>query len=286
MNKQSSTDGPIYTAEVKANKNRLQVTDTDREVRELVLEIDDPGFTCEAGQSIGVYAPEPDSGQPEHLRWYSIADAPARDHHKRLNLTICVRRMVWQDSDSGQTKRGVASNYLCDRSPGDTVRLTGPRGTPFVMPPTNDATIICIGTGTGIAPFRHFIKALARKYPDWQGVLRLFYGAQNGLDVLYANDPNSDWEQYFDQETFALIQRMSPPPNWADPIGWDLAFSERGDELIRLLEQPNTYVYVAGLKEIGKRLDQLFAKLMGSLNAWTLQKQELMAAGRWTELLY
>lgn len=286
MSKQSPTALPAYTAEVKANKNRCNSSDTSREVRELVLEIDAPDFSCEAGQSIGVYAPEPPHGQPNHLRWYSIADAPARDDRRRLNLTICVRRMVWPDPDSGQTTYGVASNYLCDLKPGETLRVTGPRGTPFVIPPTNDSTVICIGTGTGIAPFRHFIKALARKHPDWKGVVRLFYGAQNGLDILYANDPNSDWEQYFDQETFDIIERMSPPPNWADPIGWDLAFSERGDELIRLLEQPNTYVYVAGLREIGQRLDQLFSKLMGSANAWNLQKQELITAGQWTELLY
>ncbi len=275
-----------FTAEVKVNKRRIAAQDSDREVRELVLEIEDPGFTCEAGQSIGIYAPPIRSDEQEHLRWYSIADAPERDDRRRPTISICVRRIVTTDPVSGTVQRGLASNYLCDRQTGDVLKLTGPRGVPFTIPPNPDATVICIGTGTGLAPFRHFLKSLARQHPNWKGVVRLFYGTQNGLDVLYANNPDTDWEQYFDDETFALMQRLSPPPNWADPIGWDLAYSERGDELIRLLERPDTYVYVAGLKSIGERLDKLFGKLMGSANAWQLCKQELVAGGRWTELLY
>ena len=42
--------------------------------------------------------------------------------------------------------------------------------------------------GTGIAPFRAFVKHLYRDIGDWRGQVRLFYGARSGLELLYMND--------------------------------------------------------------------------------------------------
>ena len=274
-------------AKVVVNKSRIKPSDESNEVRELVIEIDDPSFKCEAGQSIGVLAPVPsDSDEPFHLRWYSIADIPTKDHHGRPNLTLSVRRVIVDNRDTGRTEKGLASNYLCDLQPGDALEVAGPHGIPFPIPGDKTATLVLIGAGTGIAPFRSFIKTLYRQHPDWQGPVYLFYGTRNGLDVLYTNDPDADLTQYFDQETFEAFKVLSPKVNWADPISWDLAFSERGNELLEMMQKPNTYVYVAGREEIGRHLDSLFAKLLGSANQWQLQKQELKAAERWAEILY
>ena len=54
----------------------------------------------------------------------------------------------------------------------------------------------------------------------------------------------------------------------------------------RLLLQPNTYVYVAGLEELRGELDGAFAKIAGSEQKWLRRKAELSAGGRWVELLY
>jgi ferredoxin--NADP+ reductase len=270
-----------------ANKSRIKFPEPDNEIRELVIEIDQPGFQCAAGQSIGVLAPvPPDYYDVFHLRWYSIADIPAKDVHGRPNVTICVRRIVTQDPVTGQGLRGRCSNYLCDLQPGAKMQVTGPKGIAFPIPPDKRANLILIGTGTGIAPFRSFIKTLHRQHPDWEGVVRLFYGTRTGLDLLYQNDANADLQQYFDQETFDAFKALSPPPNWADPIAWDLAFSERGSELLDMMDQPNTYVYVAGREAIRDRLDKLFGQLVGSSNLWNLKKQELISAKRWAELIY
>lgn len=276
-----------YSATVMANKARIPASNEGDEVRELIIEIDNAHFVCEAGQSIGILAPlPPASTAPFHLRWYSIADIPTKDQHGRPNITICVRRIVQPDPVSGKPVRGLASNFLCDAQAGDTVEVTGPHGIPFPIPTEPDATLVLIGTGTGIAPFRSFIKTLHRKYPNWSGTVFLFYGKNNGLDVLYTNDPDEDLKQYFDKETFEAFKSLSAPLNWADPITWDLAYSERGSELLTLMGKPATYVYVAGREEIRNRLDALFGQLLGSENQWALQKQELVAANRWIELLY
>ena len=54
----------------------------------------------------------------------------------------------------GNPVRGVASNYLCDRQVADTVVVTGPFGSSFLMPNHPRSHIVMICTGTGSAPMR------------------------------------------------------------------------------------------------------------------------------------
>lgn len=277
-----------YSAVVLSNKllKPEQAEGLD-EVHELVIEVQRPDFQCKVGQSIGVLAPKHSaSPESEHLRWYSVADIPSTSEAGKPCFIICVRRHVQKQPDTGLLYKGIASNYLCDLSPEDALRIAGPKGIPFAIPKERDATLILIGAGPGIAPFRAFIKHLHREAPDWKGLVRVFYGTRTGLDVLYANNPQQEVLLYFDQEAVDALKALSPPPNWADPIAWDLAYSERGSELLQLLENPKTYVYVAGLKAIGEQLDRMFSSLMGSPDNWAQMKSALIAKKRWEELLY
>ena len=142
------------------------------------------------------------------------------------------------------------------------------------------------GTGTGIAPFRAFVKHLHQNVPQWKGTITLFYGARSGLELLYMNDERDDFSQYYDEDTFQAFKALSPRPAWAAPIDWDGALSERGAKLWDLLGQPNTYVYVAGLEKMRGELDAAFSEIAGSEQRWNRRKSELTAGGRWVELLY
>ena len=44
--------------------------------------------------------------------------------------------------------------------------------------------------------------------------------------------------------------------------------------------------YVAGLEPMIGELDAVFAQLAGSKQEWERRKAELMAGGRWVELVY
>jgi len=276
-----------YTTTVISNKSVTAPTQSKEEIRELVLEIDAADFPCEVGQTIGISAPLPaGSRETSHRRLYSIADLPAHHGSPKPRITLIIHRCVTTDSINGEVVRGIASNYLCDLKEGATLDITGPHGLPFQIPPEKDATLILIGTGTGIAPFRAFVKHLHRRESDWNGIVRIFYGTRNGLDILYGNDPHEDVMQYFDQETFDALSALCPHPNWADPIAWDHAFSERGEELLDLMRKRNTYVYVAGLESIRDQLDTLFSSLLGSSEQWAALKNGLAAEERWVELLY
>lgn len=257
------------------------------EVRELVLELDRTDLGDVVGKNVGVLAPaDPSFGHQHHLRLYSIADLPERGPEGRLRIKLCVRRCFYLDDYSGERYPGVASNYLCNLRPGDSVMLTGPHEAPFKIPTDPTATLILIGTGTGIAPFRALVKHIYRDLPGWQGKVLLFYGARSGLELLYMNDEIDDFAQYYDEETFRAFKALSPRPHWDDPIAWDQAISQRGAEILEALRQDSTYVYVAGLEKIRPHLDAVFTLLMGSKDDWNQRKAELIDQGRWVELLY
>lgn len=257
------------------------------EVRELTLDVQNPDFELELGQNVGVLSPgNKEFGQEHHFRLYSVADLPERGHSGLLRIKIVVRRVSYVDNYSGEEYPGRSSNYLCDLVPGDSITMSGPYGLAFEVPEEMDANLILIGTGTGIAPFRAFVKHIYKNVPEWKGTITLFYGAQSGLELLYMNDERDDFTQYYDDETFRAFKALSPRPAWAAPIDWEGALAERGEELWKLLGQPNTYVYVAGLEKMRGELDQAFAQIAGSESKWARRSAELRAGGRWVELLY
>jgi ferredoxin--NADP+ reductase len=266
---------------------RITPKESDEEVRELVLDLDRPELSYQVGQSIGVIAPAPgDFGEKEHFRLYSVADLPERSKGGKPRIKIAVRRCTYIDEYSGERYPGVASNYLCDRKAGDELTIAGPFGLPFEVPQERDATLVLIGAGTGIAPFRAFVKHLHRDVSDWRGRIWLFHGARSGLELLYQNDRENDFAKYYDDDTFRAFQALSPRPVWSDPIDWEEAVGRRGAGLWPMLGEPKTYVYVAGLEKMLERLDAVFVKLAGSAKKWERRKAELTAGGRWVELLY
>ena len=275
-----------YRATVVSSE-RITGEMSPEEVRELVLDVDRDDFPYRIGQSVGVLAPgSSDFGHEHHFRLYSVADLPEEVDAGTPRIKICVRRCFYIDEYSGEQYPGIASNYLCDLAPGDRLTLTGPYGLVFEVPEEREANLILFGTGTGIAPFRALVKHLYRDVPDWKGRVWLFYGARSGLELLYMNDRKDDFALYYDEETFEAFQALSPRPHWADPIGWDHAIAERGEQLWQLFSDSKTYVYLAGLEKMRDELDAVFTRLAGSKEKWARRKAELMAGKRWVELLY
>jgi ferredoxin--NADP+ reductase len=266
---------------------RITSEASDVEVRELTLELQQPDFELQLGQSVGVLSPgTKEFGQEHHFRLYSVADLPERGRSGLPRIKIAVRRCSYVDKYSGEEYPGVSSNYLCDLATGDVVTMAGPYGLAFEVPEEMDANLILIGTGTGIAPFRAFVKHLYKNVPEWKGTITLFHGARSGLELLYMNDERDDFAQYYDRATFEAFKALSPRPSWAAPIDWKGALAERGEKLWSLLGLPNTYVYVAGLEKMRSELDDAFGEIAGSEQKWARRKAELTAGGRWVELLY
>lgn len=275
-----------YKAKV-VESQRITPEKDDVEVRHIVLEVDDPEFQYVEGQNIGVLAPGPaEYGGKPHFRLYSIASSSEGEGGARRRFAIAVRRCFYIDEFSGEERPGVASNYLCDRSPGDVVTITGPYGGAFALPNEVNVNLLMIGMGTGIAPFRAFAKRIFKEKGAWKGKVRLFYGAKRGLELLYMNDVKNDFVNYYDQDTFKAFEALSPRPALDAPVALARTIEENGAEVWAMIQDPMTNVYVAGLEGARENLDKAMAKVAGSEEIWRRTKANLVTQGRWFELIY
>merc|ERR1712070_661283 len=101
---------------------------------------------------MGMPAGEDANGKPHKLRLYSIASTRHGDDFNGNTVSLCVRQLQYEKD--GETINGVCSTYLCDIKPGDKVKITGPVGKEMLLPDEEDANIVMLATGTGIAPMR------------------------------------------------------------------------------------------------------------------------------------
>ena len=275
-----------YSATVKESR-RITPDSYEVEVRHIDLEVQEATFSYRVGQSIGVLTPGPHPfGNKAHFRLYSIASAATTNRQEATQIAICVRRCFYIDEVSGERYKGISSNYLCDLQPGDTISITGPYGRQFQVPRDNTSNLIMIGSGTGIAPFRAFAQHIFERMGKWNGKVRLFYGANTGMELLYMNDVNNDIGNYYQEETFKAFEALSPSPYTGSAPAIDRTLEENAEEVWQLLQDPDTYVYLAGLTKTVEGLEKAMNKIAGSDYAWQRKKKELMFKDQWSELLY
>ena len=271
---------------VIVESKRITPRETD-EVRHIVIRVDDPSFRYLEGQSIGVLIPGPHAfGNKTHHRRYSIANSRRIGDDQGIELDLLVRRCFYIDEISGEQYPGVASNFLCDAGPGDEITITGPYRSPFAIPTDTSSNLVMIGTGTGIAPFRAFIQQIYQRHGSWKGKIRLFYGAKTGMDMLYMNDINDDLSNYYDKDTFEAFQAVSKRALSDANDALEQSLEANSAEAWSLIQDPATYVLVAGLGNIAQKLDKVMSKAAGSDDAWLKTKQHMIDAGRWSELIY
>lgn len=262
---------------------RITPTDSREEVRHLVFRADARTLDCRTGQSIRVMAPG-QFGNRFHARLYTLAE-PDRETDEGTEFALCVRRCFYVDEYNGEEYRGVASNYLCDLRPGERIAFTGPVGLAFPVPANRKADLLMIGMGTGIAPFRAFIRHLYENLGGWEGRVRLYYGARTGLEMLYMNRENSDLASYFDEKTFKAIQAVSPKPHFDAPIALDKAIERNAAEVWEMLQKSDTHLFVAGMETMLAGVEKTLEGLAGPAE-WARRKNELVSSGRWSEILY
>lgn len=277
--------GPTVEA-VVSESTRITPESTD-EVRQITLQVEDPAFRYKEGQIIGVVIPGPHPyGRGNFVRRYSIANEYPDHVDETLELSILVRRCFYIDEVNGEEYPGIASNYLCDRKPGDKLALTGPYSAPFKIPSDQSDNLLMISMGTGIAPFRAFIRKIYKQHGGWQGKVQLFYGATSGMDLLYMNDINSDISNYYDEETFQAFNGLAERPLAKEEEGLERSLGENAEEIWSLMQQSDSYVYLAGLQKVYDVFCNEMEKMAGSKEAWTKLSEQMQRQGRLSTLLY
>jgi sulfite reductase (NADPH) flavoprotein alpha-component len=164
---------------------------------------------------------------PLQPRLYSISSSP-KAHPGRLSLTVdAVRYRI-----GSRQRLGVASTFLAERiPPGGSLKVYVQKAHNFGLPADPAVSIIMVGPGTGIAPFRAFLyERMATKAPgrNW-----LFFGHQrSGFDFFYQDELNGmkasgpltrlslAWSRD-DKEKFYVQDRMrqAGPDIWAWLLG-------------------------------------------------------------------
>jgi sulfite reductase (NADPH) flavoprotein alpha-component len=116
-------------------------------------------------------------------RLYSIASSP-KAHPRQVHLTVSAVRY----ESHGRARKGVASTFLADRAvEADSTRVFVQSSHGFKLPKSGDTSIIMVGPGTGVAPFRAFLEE--RQVTGAQGKNWLFFGDQkHSTDFLYEEE--------------------------------------------------------------------------------------------------
>lgn len=209
------------------------------------------------GQSYGVIPPgtNPKNGKPHTVRLYSIASSRYGDDMTGNTTTLCVRRATYWDPELGRedpAKKGVCSNYLCDAQPGDEVKLTGPSGKVMLLPEsTPEADIIMVATGTGIAPYRSFLKRIFVEDTPYaatfKGLAWLFLGVANSDALLYDEDWKKIQAEHPDQFRYDVALSREQTNKDGGKMYIQDRVEEYADEIFERLDN-GAHIYFCGLK--------------------------------------
>lgn len=190
--------------------------------------------------------------RPLQHRAYSISSSPlAADG--RVHLTVASVRYAVGDRLHG----GVASTHLADRvAEGAASGIFVSANAGFRVPSADDAPLIMVGPGTGIAPFRSFLQE--RRERGATGRNWLFFGDQHRAhDFIYEDELG-------ELLTGGVLDRL------------DLAFSrdqrekvyvqtrmrENGKELYAWLEEGGHFAVCGDASRMAKDVDQALHELI------------------------
>ncbi|MDE5086695.1 MAG: ferredoxin-NADP reductase [Trichodesmium sp. St16_bin2-tuft] len=257
-------------------------------VRHLIFDLSGSDLQYLEGQSIGIIPPGKDAkGKPHKLRLYSIASTRHGDNLDDKTVSLCVRRLEYNHPETGETIYGVCSSYLCDMEEGADVAITGPVGKEMLLPNDEDATIIMIATGTGIAPFRAFVWRMFKEReqnPDYQfkGLAWLFFGCAYTPNILYKEE--LEYLQREFPENFRITYAISREQKNKDggKMYIQHRIQENAEELWKLIKKPNAHTYICGLKGMEDGIDEGMSAVTGQFDVdWSEYRKELKKENRW-----
>lgn len=186
----------------------------------------------------------------------SISSSPLIDL-SRLTLTYSL---LDQPSLSGQGRHiGVATSFLSSLHRGDKLHVAiRPSASAFHLPTDVENTpLVCIGAGSGIAPFRGFIQEraaiLAAGRKDIAPAL-LFFGCRDPeQDDLYA-DQLAEWEALGAADVRRAYSRAMDRSHGCRYVQ-DRLYRDRED--VWALWEKGAKIFVCGGREVGRVVEDV-----------------------------
>nr|GEV28896.1 ferredoxin--NADP reductase, root isozyme, chloroplastic [Tanacetum cinerariifolium] len=175
-----------------------------------------PGETCHIvidhggnvpyweGQSYRVIPPGENPkkpGDPHNVRLYSIASTRYGDSFDGKTASLCVGRaiIIPRQVKKILLRMVFAATSFTTQSL-ETVKITGPSGKIMLLPEDDpNATHVMIATGTGVAPYRGYLRRMfMESVPKYRfnGLAWLFLGVANSDSLLYDSEFSKYLEDY------------------------------------------------------------------------------------------
>jgi benzoyl-CoA 2,3-dioxygenase component A len=145
------------------------------------------------------------------------------------------------------------------------------------MPDRRDANLIMICTGTGSAPMRAMTERCRRrvKKQDYDGRRMLFFGARTERELPYFG-PLMNLPREFIDINLALSRSPDRPRRYVQDL-----IRERASDVMDLLKDGNTCIYVCGLKGMESGvLEALRDVVTAEGGNWPETHEQLKAQGR------
>lgn len=246
---------------------RITHEDSDSDVRHIILSFEGKPFPVLEGQSIGILAPGEDKdGKPHLPRLYSVSSPRDGERPNFNNVSLTVKR----------EEKGICSNYVCDLKRGDRVRVTGPFGSTFLLPDDPNARLLMICTGTGSAPMRAFTMRRQRAVGGKAGGVTMFFGARLPQSLPYFGPLNKVPESVLKKHL--VFSRIPGAPK---EYVQDRMMVEQ-DAVAELLKDPNTHIYICGLRGMEEGVEKTFANIAESIGQpWRALRDEMREEGRY-----
>jgi len=195
--------------------------------------------------------------RPMPPRLYSIASSLSA-HSDEVHLTVAVVRY----DSFGRKRKGVCSSYLAERV-GETIPSYFHPNKNFKLPQNQEAPVIMVGPGTGIAPFRAFIEE--RQTTGASGKNWLFFGDRSQkTDYLYGNE----WETYRKDGILNELD-LAWSRDQSEKVYVQHKMLEKGAELWKWLQDGAVFYVCGDASRMAKDVDQALrtiAQQHGSMN--------------------
>ncbi|KAF1755462.1 hypothetical protein GCK72_022031 [Caenorhabditis remanei] len=187
-------------------------------------------------------------------RAFSIASAPS------ANFVELLVAKVEYKSRMADKRRGLCSTFISRLKEGDEVFCKIRAGTfKFPLP---EAPVICIGPGTGVAPFRSLFGQRSRLSPHSSGLL--FFGCRGEHDDFYFSD---EWNSMSGVEVIAAFSRDSEKKVYVQH-----KMGERARDIKKMLES-GASVFIAGSSgDMPKAVSSVLSQIQG--DEWTKKAEE------------
>jgi sulfite reductase (NADPH) flavoprotein alpha-component len=173
--------------------------------------------------------------RPLMPRLYSIASSPALVPDE-VHLTVSVVRYGL----NGELRHGVTSGQLAQRAEPETELPVYVQANPhFRLPARDDAPVIMIGAGTGVAPYRAFLQE--REARGASGSSWLLFGDRNfHTDFLY----QTEWQSWLKEGVLGRLN-VAFSRDQAEKIYVQHRLREHGRDIYAWLEE-GAHLYVCG----------------------------------------